>query len=32
MLPLLKQDLAGALCGPDIPVTKFLFRDEFLAP
>ena len=29
MKPLLKDDLAAALCGPDIPVTKFLFGDEF---
>ena len=29
MRPLLKQDLAGALCGPDIPVTTYLFGDDF---
>ena len=29
MKPLLKDDLAAALCRPDIPVTKFLFSDDF---
>lgn len=29
MRTLLKQDLAAALCGPEIPVTSYLFGDDF---
>ena len=29
MKPLLEDDLAAALCRPDIPVTNFLFSDDF---